>query len=58
MSQVSVWYAVDGFEQEEYKSSKIQVTVNGTELSKQSCVKYLGVYIDKDLSWKTHVNHL
>ena len=25
---------------------------------KQSRVKYIGVHIDKDLTWKTHVNHL
>ena len=27
-------------------------------MSKQSSVKYLGVHIDKDLTWKTHMNHL
>ena len=26
-----------------------------TELS---CVKYLGIHIDKDITWKTHVFHL
>ena len=37
------------------KAEQIQITIDGTELGKQSCVKYLGVHIDKDLTWKTHV---
>ena len=27
-------------------------------LTKVSSCKYLGVYIDEDLSWKTHINHV
>ena len=37
------------------KAEQIQITIDGTELGKRSCVKYLGVHIDKDLTWKTHV---
>ena len=36
---------------------QIQVSIEGTELNKQSSVKYLGVVIDKELTWKAHVNH-
>ena len=29
-----------------------------TCLEKQNCVNYLGVKIDRDLSWRTHIDHL
>ena len=34
------------------KGEQIQVTIGGTELNKQCSVRYLGVHIDKDLTWK------
>ena len=40
------------------KVEQIQVSIDGTELNKQSSIKYLGVLIDNDLAWKAHVNHL
>lgn len=40
------------------KAEQIQVKTDGTELKKQYSVRYLGVHIDKDLTWKVHVNHL
>ena len=40
------------------KAEQIQVKIDGTELKKQYSVRYLGVHIDKDLTWKVHVNHL
>ena len=40
------------------KAEQIQVKIDGTELNKQCSVRYLGVHIDKDLTWKVHVNYL
>ena len=40
------------------KAEQIQVKIDGTELKKQYSVRYLGAHIDKDLTWKVHVNHL
>ena len=34
------------------------VMMNGVHLSQVESTKFLGLYIDNDLSWKTHVNHL
>ena len=36
----------------------VEVKIGDTCLEKQNCVNYLGVKIDRDLSWKTHINHL
>src|SRR6476661_1547546 len=29
--------------------------INGKEISRATCVKYLGLYIDEDLKWKDHL---
>lgn len=42
----------------EKKVEQIKVSINGTELNRQSSVKYLGVFIDHDLTWKEHVHDL
>ena len=34
------------------------VMMNGVHSSQVESTKFLGLYIDNDLSWKTHVNHL
>ena len=36
------------------KAKAVQVKVNNVELQQQDIVKYLGVEIDKDLTWKAH----
>ena len=39
-------------------ADSVQVSVGDSKLQKQDCVKYLGVSIDKDLSWKTHIEQI
>ena len=33
------------------------VTINNTELKQVDCTKFVGLYIDCDLSWKSHINY-
>ena len=35
-----------------------RVNINGTELQQVECTKFLGLYIDNDLSWASHINYL
>ena len=34
------------------------VKINNTELKQVDCTKFLGLFIDSDLSWKSHINYL
>ena len=34
------------------------IHIDGNEIERVSCFKYLGIDIDDNLSWKTHVHHL
>ena len=34
------------------------VKINGINLNQVYSIKFLGLYIDSDLSWKTHINYL
>ena len=40
------------------ENSKIKLKENDTPLKQSSVVKYLSVYIDKDLNWSAHIEHL
>ena len=37
---------------------KFQLKINGLALERCSSYKYLGLFIDEGLNWKTHVNHV
>ena len=39
-------------------ADSVQVNIGDSRLQKQDCVKYLGVSIDKDLRWKTHIEQV
>ena len=34
------------------------VKIENTEMTQVDCTKFLGLYIDSDLSWKSHINYL
>ena len=40
------------------KFNEISIKLNGKKLIPVNSVKYLGMYIDKHLSWDTHIFHL
>ena len=40
------------------KTSTMSIRINGKELKHCDSYKYLGVYIDKDLSWRPHIDHI
>ena len=39
-------------------AQKCKIKINGTDISPSNTVKYLGVYIDRHLTWTTHIDHL
>ena len=39
-------------------SQDFSVKINNINLEMCDSYKYLGVYFDKDLNWKTHINHV
>ena len=39
-------------------TDQLQLCINGKFLENVSCQKILGVYIDKNLTWKDHINNL
>ena len=36
----------------------IKLNVNDTSLKEKPCIKYLGIMLDSNLNWKTHVNYI
>ena len=41
-----------------HEAESVQVKIDDVQLEKQDCVKYLGAMIDKDLSWKPHIERM
>ena len=38
--------------------NNLQINLNGAELKRSTCIKYLGLYIDSQLTWKQHILQL
>ena len=38
-------------------TSQLKIQIDGTELEKCQSYKYLGVFFDKNLNWKTHIDY-
>src|SRR5688572_1607414 len=39
-------------------NAKFDLYIAGVKLQQTSCAKYLGIYIDDDLKWKTHITYV
>lgn len=40
------------------EQNKVLINVKGSPVELKDCIKALGIQIDKDLSWKTHISNL
>ena len=40
------------------KKAGITVSLNGNSVTKVSSCRYLGLHIDDDLNWKTHIEYI
>ena len=39
-------------------SNDVTVSLNNGTITRKACVKYLGIYIDEDLRWNSHITHV
>ena len=37
---------------------KVILFINNQSLTEENCIKYLGVYIHSNISWKSHINYI
>ena len=37
---------------------KVILFINNQSLTEENCIRYLGVYIDSNISWKSHINYI
>ncbi len=42
----------------EISEHNLHIFINSKSISRVSCVKYLGIFMDDKLSWKNHISHL
>ena len=41
-----------------YPTSDLDIKLNGFQIFRKRCIKYLGILVDEDLKWKSHINNL
>ncbi|KAG1664498.1 hypothetical protein GQR58_019790 [Nymphon striatum] len=41
-----------------HKTNKVNLFINNTSIAQKDCIKYIGVLLDKDLSWKQHIQQV
>jgi hypothetical protein len=41
-----------------FNKADVEITIDGKHIECVQCAKYLGVYIDNNLFWSFHVNHI
>ena len=70
LSNVSTWLAANKLSLNVKKSNflhfhhgysekpSIKLKLNGIDVEEKEVTKYLGVFIDNKLSWKTHIEHV
>ena len=39
-------------------SQHMSIMINGEQIEQVKFTKFLGLYIDEELSWKYHINHI
>ena len=40
------------------KTNEIKLAINNKSIAQKDCIKYLGVLLDKDISWKQHIQQV
>lgn len=43
---------------QKYDFSNLNLSVNGSTLSRENCCKFLGIYIDESLTWNKHLKYI
>ena len=51
-------YIMFGFKHLPNTCNNLKLNIDGCEIEKVECTKFLGVYIDSKLNWKTHAEHI
>ena len=46
------------FHRARLKTTSIDISINGSELKRVKCFKYLGLIIDQKLKWIDHIAHV
>ena len=70
MSQLFEWFVANRlslnlhktcysiFGSKHMETSGLKLYINGKEIQRTKCCKYLGIFIDSDLKWQDHINNI